>query len=65
MQNGIFPKEKRVFKSENERERIEQRADDNVFVGSAKAGLGQPKDILKDMKDGFNTINEFGKEDDE
>jgi len=52
-------------KSANERERIEQRADDNVFVGSAKAGLGQPKDILKDMKDGFNTIKGFGKKDEE
>jgi len=52
-------------KSENERERIEQRADDNVFVGSAKAGLGQPKDILKDMKDGLNTIKEFDKKDEE
>ena len=52
-------------KFESGRETVEQRADDNVFVGSTKAGLGQPKDILKDMKDGLNTIKELGKKDDE
>ena len=52
-------------KFEGGRGAIEKRADDNVFVGVAKAGLGQPKDILKDMKDGFNTIKELGKKDEE
>lgn len=63
---NISEGEERFYnKSKTEREAIEQRADDNIFVGSAKAGLGQPKDILKDMKDGLNTIKEFGKKDEE
>jgi conjugal transfer mating pair stabilization protein TraG len=63
---NISEGEERFYnKSKTEREAIEQRADDNVFVGVAQAGFGQPKDILKDMKDGLNTIKEFGKKDDE
>ena len=46
-----------------------KRPDNRLFIDAvlyvAKAGLGQPKDILKDMKDGFNTIKEFGKKDEE
>ena len=63
---NISEGEERFYnKSKTEREAIEQRADDNVFVGVAQAGFGQPKDILKDMKDGLNTIKEFGKKDEE
>lgn len=58
-------KERFNTKFESNRENVEQRADDNVFVGSAKAGLNQSKDILKDVKDGYNTIKELGKKDDE
>ena len=60
-QYNISENEKRFdSKFKDGRDSIEARADDNVFVGVVKAGIGQPKDIFNDMKDGMKFMKELG-----